>query len=264
MISVIMGVYNCEKRKEMLLKSVQSIIRQSYSEWEFIICDDGSTDGTLKILHNIASLDKRIKVLTYNENKGLSYALNECLKYAKGEYIARQDDDDISKTIRLEEELNFLKKNNEYDFVGTLAEIYDQDGVYAKYNVEEQPMKRHFLWNSPFIHPTVLFRKKALDEIGGYRVARETERCEDYDLFMRLYSNGKIGYNIQTELYEYFSDRKIDKVYRPFKIRLNEAKVRLMGFYRLRLYIIGIPFIMKPIILGILPSKLMILIQKYR
>ena len=105
-ISVIMGVYN-NKNFDLLEKSVESIITQTFTDWEFIICNDGSVNETLPQLDKIAAKDSRIKVLSYSQNKGLNYALNECLQCAKGEYIARQDDDDISKPERLEKEMLF-------------------------------------------------------------------------------------------------------------------------------------------------------------
>lgn len=105
-VSVIMGVYNC-KDKKMLKKSINSIINQTYSDWECIICNDGSTDNTLEALNNIAQVDSRIKIISYDKNKGLNYALNMCLKEAQGTYIARQDDDDISLKIGLKNRLIF-------------------------------------------------------------------------------------------------------------------------------------------------------------
>ena len=81
-VSVIMGVYNC-KNEELLRKSVDSIINQTYKNWEFIICNDGSTNNTLEMLNDIAKKDSRIKIISYSKNKGLNYALNTCLKEAK-------------------------------------------------------------------------------------------------------------------------------------------------------------------------------------
>ena len=111
-VSVIMGVYNC-KDKKMLKKSIDSIINQTYSNWEYIICNDGSTDNTLEELNKIAQIDSRIKVISYDKNKGLNYALNMCLKEAKGTYIAWQDDDDISLKDRLKKQVDFLDKHSE-------------------------------------------------------------------------------------------------------------------------------------------------------
>lgn len=249
-----MGVYNT-KNKELLKESVQSIISQTYTDWELIICDDGSTDNTLDILYEIEKLDCRIKILSYKKNKGLSYALNECAKESKGEYIARQDDDDISYPDRLETLLEFFNEHPEYSIVGSCADVYDLNGIWGAYTVEENPTDKSFLWSNPFAHPTTMMRAEALKKIGYYRVAKETRRCEDYDLFMRMYANGFIGYNIQRRLYKYYilnDNRK----YRPMKYRIDEAIVRFHGYKKLNLYPIGFFFVIKPILIGLIPQSI--------
>ena len=261
-VSVIMGVYNC-KNEELLRKSVDSIIYQTYKNWEFIICNDGSTNNTLEMLNDIAKKDSRIKIISYSKNKGLNYALNTCLKEAKGIYIARQDDDDISKCERLEKEVDFLDNNLEYSIVGTLADVYDDDGIWGEYRVEEKPNKKSFYWNSPFMHPNIMMRKEALDKCDGYRIAKETRRCEDLDLFMRMYALGYKGYNIQEKLYEYRIVNDEKKKYRPMKYRIDEAVVRYKGYKSLKiLNVKGFIYIIKPILIGLIPQKLLYKIKK--
>lgn len=252
-VSVIMGVYNC-KRPDLLDKSIKSIVNQTYSDWEFIICNDGSNDGkTLDLLKTYTKVDERIIVLSYKNNKGLCKALNTCLEKAKGHYIVRQDDDDVSKPDRLQALVSFADAHPEYAIVGSTALVTDDDGIWGQFPLEEKPTKKSFLWNSPFAHPTVLIRKEALENVAGYRVSKETNRCEDYDLFMRMYASGYIGYNIQDDLYEY---RVINsnKKYRPMNDRIKEAIVRFKGFKKLGILWIGIPYIFKPIIIGIIPQ----------
>lgn len=171
MISVIMGVYNC-KNIELLNKSIDSILNQTVSDFEFLICNDGSSDKTFEELKKIAKKDSRIKILTYDNNIGLHHALNTCLKAAKGEYIARQDDDDLSKPERLVKQLEFLNKHQEYAIVGTCADVFDDEGVWGEYTVPESPKKEDFLWNSPFMHPTMMMRKTALLSGGVQRSQR--------------------------------------------------------------------------------------------
>lgn len=256
-VSIIMGVYNC-KDKVALKRSVESIIAQTFKDWEFIICDDGSTDNTLEVLNQIASIDPRIHIISYKKNKGLNYALNTCLKYAKGVYIARQDDDDISMKERLEKEVNFLDTHPEYAIVGTLADVFDYNGIWGEYIVEEKPTKKSFYWNSPFMHPNVVMRKVALDNCDGYRIAKETRRCEDLDLFMRMYAKGYKGYNIQEKLYEYRIVNDPKKKYRPMKYRIDEAVVRYKGYKAMRiLNIKGMFYVFKPIIIGLIPQKIL-------
>lgn len=254
-VSVIMGVYNC-KSVELLKKSVQSIIDQTYDDWEFIICDDGSTDDTRELLRKIEKLDKRIRVLSYDKNQGLSFALNTCLKEAKGKYIARQDDDDVSMKNRLEKQVDFLDKNKEYNIVGCLADICNDLVVWGKYKVKERPGREDFFWNSPFIHPAVMIRKETYDVVGGYRVSRETRRCEDLDLFMRMYASGSKGYNIQEILYSYRLINNPKKKYRPMKYRIDEAIVKYKGYKNMGVLTKGIPYVIKPIVIGMIPQKI--------
>lgn len=165
-VSIIMGVYNC-KNYNLLRKSVESVLQQTYRDFEFIICNDGSTNDTLKELKKIAQLDSRIKIISYDKNCGLNHALNYCLAVSQGKYIARQDDDDISKPERLKKQVQFLDKNPEYVIVGTCADIFDDQGVWGEYTVPEKPQKGDFLWNSPFMHPTTMMRKAELLSGGG-------------------------------------------------------------------------------------------------
>lgn len=251
-VSVIMGVYNC-KDIEALNNSINSIINQTYNDWELIICNDGSTDNTLNILKKIEKKDKRIKLISYEQNRGLGYALNKCIEVSKGEYIARQDDDDISEINRFEKQVLYLDNNKYISIVGCTANVFDGENVWGKYKVPEKPNKKDFYWNSPFIHPSIMLRKKDIVKAGGYRIAKETRRCEDYDLFMRMYSLGMKGYNIQEELYKYKVTNG-NKKYRPMRYRIDEAKVRYIGYKKLGILFKGIPYIVKPIIIGLIPQ----------
>ena len=258
-VSVIMGVYNC-KRKDILEKSINSIIHQTYQDWEFLICDDGSVDDTCSKLQAFSRQDNRIRILHYAENRGLNYALNYCLAEAEGIYIARQDDDDLSAPDRLEKQVKVLDTMPMYAIVGTAAEVYHDGGVWGNFNVPEHPLKKSFLWNSPFIHPTVMIRKEALEAVHGYRVAKETRRCEDYDLFMRMYAGGYQGYNIQEKLYLYRSENGNTK-HRPMKYRIDEVVVRWKGYRALNMLGTGLPFIVKPVLVGLIPAKLLKVIK---
>ena len=251
-LSIIMGVYNC-KNKTLLENSVKSIIEQTYKDWEFIICNDGSTDDTLDYLNKLALLDSRIKIITYSENKGLSGALNTALDEASGKYIARQDDDDISYPLRLEVEMDFIVKNPKYQIVGCIADVYDDNGVWGQFPLKEKPEAKDFMNHSQFLHPSVVMKKDAVDEVGGYRTAWETKKAEDYDLFMRMYAKGYKGFNIQQKLYKYRVVNGNSK-YRKFIDYCQEAVVRYKGFKMLELGFKSIPYILKPIVVGLIPQ----------
>lgn len=261
-VSVVMGVYR--PRRDYLIDSVESLIAQSFEDWELVICNDGSADNeTDDLLSEIASLDSRVRVIGYSENKGLAYALNECIGIARGDYIARQDDDDRSRPMRLEKQVRYLDEHPDCAYVGSEASVFDARGLWGHFDLEEDPVAETFLWNSPYIHPSVVFRKVVLDAVGGYRTDSETERVEDYDLFMSLTGSGYFGHNIKEDLYEYRIDRSAKK-YRSMAIRINEAHVRARGFKRLGFGFKALPYIAKPVVLGLIPGKLMGWIRRSR
>lgn len=257
-----MGVYNC-KDIDALKKSIDSIINQTFLDWEFIICNDGSTDDTLEILHTIKKKDERIRVITYKSNKGLAYALNFCITNSKGEYIARMDDDDISRSDRFEKQVRFLDEYKEYAFVGSIANVFNKDGVWGILKMPQYPNKDDFLWNIPFIHPSMMFRKEIFEVSGGYSDDLINRRCEDYTLVMDLYSNGYKGYNFQDTLLDYYVENG-NKKYRPMKDRIYEAIVRYRGYKRNNILLKGIPYIIKPLIIGLIPQFLFKSIKKWQ
>ena len=261
-VSVIMGVYNC-KNVDALYRSVKSIINQTFKDWEFIICDDGSRDNTLKVLQNISNLDTRIKIIGYKGNKGLANALNYCLTFSKGEYIARMDDDDISHQDRFEKQIQFLEKHKDYDFVGSIANVFNENGIWGILKMPEYPQKEDFLWNMPFIHPSMMFNKEVLLEINGYNTDEINKRCEDYTLVMDLYSKGFNGYNFQEALINYYLENG-SKKYRPMKDRIAEAKVRYIGYKKNKILLKGLPYILKPILIGLIPQCIFKQIKKWQ
>lgn len=261
-VSVIMGVYNC-KNLNLLEKSVQSIINQTYKNWELLLCDDGSSDDTYEILKQIEKRDSRIKVLHYEKNQGLAFALNCCINEARGKYIARQDDDDVSKSNRFERQLKILEEHPEYAIVGCIAEVFDENGIWGEYKVAEMPQKKDFYWNSPFMHPTVMVRREAYEAIDGYRVARETSRCEDIDLFMRMYAKGYRGYNLQEKLYYYRMTNNPKKKYRSMRDRFHETIVKWQGYGKMNiLFPFGILYVLKPLAVGMVPQFILYRIKK--
>lgn len=253
-VSVIMGVLNAEKRLEESIKSIQN---QTFEDWEFIICDDGSTDGTIDLLKSIAHYDNRIILLKNKKNIGLASTLNRCIDASRGEYIARMDDDDFSYPDRLKIQFDFLNNNREYDFVSSAIDSYNGEIVVANKEVRcIIPQKEDFLWGNCFVHPATMFRASKLKDVGGYRVAKETRRAEDYDLFMRMYARGMKGYNIQKPLLRYYINPVAMKK-RKYKYRIDEMIVRYKGFKALNLFPRGIIYIFKPLIVGLIPNSIL-------
>ena len=254
-VSVIMGVYNPDS-KEQLLQAIDSIIKQTLTDWELIICDDASSTSYQELFEEVIKLDRRITLISNKSNHGLAYALNKCLHASKGEYIARMDVDDIAKTDRLEKQCRFLDKHSEYQWVGSNAELIDDNGVWGIGKRDEIPNLKTFLKYSPYIHPSVVFRSKILKDNDGYEVDKKTMRCEDYELFMRLTKKGNKGYNIQECLLQYREDAKSYER-RKYRYYIQEAKVRFAGFKDLGiLNITTIPYVLKPLVVGLVPTKM--------
>lgn len=261
-VSVIMGAYNAEKT---ISRAIDSILNQSYSDWIFIICDDGSKDGTYKVLTDYKKRFPNKFVILKNEpNKGLTHSLNKCLKYATSEYVARMDADDVSLPNRFERQIAFLDNNPEYAFVGTAIERFDEDGVWSKTdNINIEPSKEHFYKSSGFVHPSVVIRKAALDSVGYYREAWFTNRCEDYDLWMRLYANGYKGYNLKDVLFQYYEGKESFPK-RKYKYRICEAVTRAKGYAALKMYPKGLIYIMKPLVSGFIPPVVIKYIHSHK
>lgn len=243
----------------ILQTAIESILNQSLPDFEFIICDDGSKDSTYDILHRYKK-DLRISIIKNERNMGLAFSLNRCLSISKGKYIVRQDADDYSDLSRLKILVDFMENNLNYDFVGSSVRYFNENGIWGKYQLPQYPQYRDFLFTVPFIHATVIFRANSLKKVGGYRVSKETLRCEDYDLFMSMYSQGMVGTNIQQYLY-YVREDSAAQNRRKYKYRFDEAKVRLLGYKKLRLLPIGYLYALKPLVVGMIPIKLLQLMK---
>ena len=261
-ISVLMGVYNT-KNKEYLEKSLKSILNQTYSDFELIICDDGSTNDCIKWAKEIVNNDKRVVFIKNKSNRGLAYTLNHCLEVAKGKYIARMDDDDISHLDRFEKQMKYLKENN-VDLVSNNINVFDENGIYNTLKYPKHITKKDFLFNSPIVHPSIMAKRECFDIVDGYRNISKTVRVEDYDLFMRMFSKGIKMDVIQEILLDYRDDRDNTKRRKKYKYRINEFKVRLEGFKTLKLMPIGLLYSIKPLIVGILPVSVITWIKKKR
>lgn len=260
-ISVIMGVYNCPDR-QTAERSVNSVLNQSFRDIEFIICDDGSDNGTFDWLKRLAKSDNRIKLIRRHKNKGLASALNRCISLSRGDFIARQDIDDISEINRFEKQLEFLKKHNDIAFVGSDCLLMGENGeVFGRRHMPERPKAADFLFNQPFIHGSVMFRRSALTAAGGYKTVGISRKYEDYELFMRLHSLGQIGANIPECLYS-FSEKSLGRRVSP-QMRLDEFFVRLRGFRALGLLPRSLPFLLKPLAMIFFPPRLTAKIRSF-
>lgn len=253
LVSIIMGAYNGEKT---ISRCIESIINQTYTNWEFIICNDCSTDNTLKIINEYSERDSRIIILNNDRNIRLAASLNRCLDVAKGKYVARMDADDESLPSRLEVQVKYLEEHPDVDCVGVARIVFDEYGEHGIRRENEYPSKNDLLYMNPFAHPTIMMKKSVYNELQGYTVSEETMRAEDLDLWFRFYEKEYNGYNIQTPLYRY-REGLDDYSKRTIKAGIGTSKVYWNGLKRLNVKWYKRIVAFKPIITAIIPDVIM-------
>lgn len=253
-ITVLMSVY--KEGKKILKQSIESILNQTYRDYEFLIINDGDNKELIKLVKKYN--DKRIKLINNKENLGLDKSLNKGIKLAKGMYIVRMDADDIAYLDRIEKQITFIKTHPEYEIVSGRAEIFDENGIYAVSKKTGEIKKEDLLIGTPFIHPTMIIKKDVLLKLGGYP---NYTRVEDYAMIMNLYANGYKGYIMDDILLKYRMDKDGYKK-KKYKYRIIEAKVKFIYFKKMKVKIHYYVFVFKPLIAGIIPNSLIKLYQK--
>jgi len=183
LVSILLPVYNGRK---FLKQAIQSMLLQTYKNFEMIIIDDGSKDNSIDVVKLFD--DSRIRFYR-QANSGLAATLNRAIELANGKYLARQDQDDISLPTRLEKQVNFLEKNPDCGLVGTWASIME-DEVHTErtheHPVFNESLKLDLLFNNPFVHSSVMLRKSVFDKIATYTTDSERQPPEDYELWSRI------------------------------------------------------------------------------
>lgn len=185
MVSVIMPVYNAER---YLTEAVESILRQTFRDFELIVIDDCSTDSSLAMMKSFAEGDERVRLLENAQNLGITPTLNRGIQAARGKYIARMDADDVSLPDRLEKQVAFLQANPEIGLISGDALGIDANGIEidADYSLTVEPgyVKWLLLFTCPITHPAVMGRKALFEQAGGYDVV--LQYAQDYDLWQRM------------------------------------------------------------------------------
>lgn len=205
-ISVIMPVYNTEK---YVWEAIESILKQTFTDFEFIIIDDGSTDKSWEIIQGYAKKDKRIKALQNEKNKWISYTRNKLIKLSTTNYIATQDSDDISKKNRLELEYNFLKKHPKFWVVSGNNTIIDENGKIIWKRVYSDNIKNIILKKSPICQPASMFRKNIFEKVWGYDA--KLNYGEDYDLWLKINA-------------EWLKIKNIERILLQYRVRTGQTK----------------------------------------
>jgi glycosyltransferase involved in cell wall biosynthesis len=198
-ISVLMSVYNGDR---YLSEAIESVLKQSFMDFEFLIIDDGSTDNSKKIIEGYS--DNRIKYF-YKQNTGVSKSLNYGLKIAKGKYIARLDADDICYEHRLKEQYNFMETYSEYVLCGSTCDVVDinNDFIYKYIDIPfaNEEIIRIMKKKNCFVHSSTFYRKNIALKIGGYYEPIR-QYFEDYMFFYEIIKHGK-SYNFRDSLIRY-------------------------------------------------------------
>jgi glycosyltransferase involved in cell wall biosynthesis len=178
---------SCCNASQYVSDAVESILEQTYSDYELLLINDGSTDNTLDVAKEYASQDKRIVVVD-KSNTGLADSLNKGLGLARGEWIARLDADDIALPDRLAKQMSFIQRHETVVLLGTGCIIIDRsgsEGAHYRYPVDHDSLVRRLVtYGSPFPHSSVVFHRETVMGIGGYN--RRFVRSQDYDLWLRL------------------------------------------------------------------------------
>lgn len=197
LVSVLMGVYN---EKKHLTQAIESILTQTYDDFELLIVDDASTDNSPDIVRSYE--DPRITLLENETNQGLTASLNRALEHAEGEFVARQDADDVSEPDRFERQVGFLERNKSVDVVGTGAYLIDGNGTVLDKRVGYcNPTFEDFMDKGHLVHGSVMARRSTLEAVGGYD---EFFRYgQDQELWLRLTDQGCKIANIPQPLYRH-------------------------------------------------------------
>lgn len=260
-VSIIMGIYNCAST---LAEAIECILEQTFTDWELILCDDGSVDKTAEVAaHYVAAYPDRIHLLQNETNLGLNQTLNRCLEAAQGEYIARMDGDDRCSRHRFEVEVAVLETEPEISIVSTDMEFFDESGVWGQIRHPEYPQNHDFVHGSPFCHAPCMVRRAAYEAVGGYSVGKWLLRVEDYHLWLKMYRAGFRGRNIHQPLYQMRDDRNAYNR-RKFCYRINETYVRGLAVKELKLPIPYYVYALRPVLVGLLPASLYDFLHKRR
>lgn len=250
-VTVLMSVYN---GLPYLSEAIESILAQTYRNFEFLIVDDASTDGSSDVLARYAEQDSRIRILTNESNGGLGFSLARGLKAASTPWIARMDADDIALPERLEWQMAYLSEQPDTDIVGSWANDVDAEGKILQQR--RVPTKHvdiyRYIWTNPFIHSTVVFRREAILRVGSYPPIRSAP--EDYDLWFRCAAEGLCFANLPVVLLNYRFTRA--QMIRSRKFVISSLLIGWRGCWRVKASPLAFLGVTVPAIKLILPRSL--------
>lgn len=249
-VSIIMSEYNTNI--ELLKESIKSIMNQTYDNFELIIIDDCGKNDVKKISDEFN--DPRIKVYKNSKNNGLVYSLNKAIKISTGKYIARMDTDDYSYPNRLKKQVKFLEKNSQYDIIGGNADLYNGQEIWGTTSGYGEITTKKMLNGCPLIHPSVMYKKNIMTDIGGYL---NYNRCEDYATWIEAILKGYKIYQMKDVIIRYHLSKEdykkrtlktrkgFFKMLKHQYIKLKPSKLKLYKMY------------LKTFLAGIVPNNIM-------
>lgn len=260
LVSVIMPAYNAGK---YVGKTIESILNQTYQNFELVIVDDGSTNGTVELLQSYQKrYPKKIKLYRFDKNRGESFSANYAFKNAQGEFIARMDADDIAKPDRLATQVVFLLKNPRVIVVGSQAEVIDRNGVVIGkkfFPVTHDKIYEKYAILHPMLHSSCMIRRSLLpNDESLYEDIYEPN--DDYYTFFRLLCYGNFA-NINKPLVQYRVHGQNKSLTNPKSKFFNSVKIRLAairnGWYKPTRFVY-IVMIVQIIAITIMPEKLIV------
>lgn len=261
-----------------LREAVESILTQTYRNFEFIIVDDASTDDTwsyLKSLHDKQSLRfspaswrtaglKRIILIKNRKNLGLAASLNKALKHTRGDYIARMDADDVSLPRRLETQLKFLEKNLSIDICGSYVKVINEKGRIMgqiKKPTSDKEIKKELFWLTPLLHPTWFAKKEVFGKLNGYD--GKWDYVEDFEFLTRAKDYKMANIPKYLLLFRSQKERRSQKTIE--KIYKNSLMLRQRIFKEQKLGIGYLPILLRSYISTYLfPTGLKIYLNKLK
>ena len=250
-ITVLMSVYN---GLPYLEEALDSILTQTFTDFEFLIIDDASTDKSSEILNTYAKKDSRIRIITNEKNIGLGASLAKGMELAKGKWVARIDSDDVAESNRLQVQHDFANKNPHLDIIGSSAIDIDEAGnVLGK---REVPTKHEeivdIIWTCPIVHPSVFLKKESILKVGNYYNYR---RRQDYNLWFRCVKHGLKFANISEPLLRYrFDDNYF--IRNNFYAMLRQMIIGWQGNWLVNAPIKAYFGVAMPVLRTLLPKKM--------
>lgn len=225
-VSVLMPAYNAEK---YIAEAIESILSQTFKDFEFIIIDDASTDNTWKLIKQHAKKDKRIRAYRNEKNLNIAGTLNKGIKLAKSEIIARMDADDISLPARLSEQYKYLTDHKNVAVIGGDIILIDEDGntLHKRtYEHNSKKMKKNIFRYLPFAHPTTMYRKNVVEEFGLYDKSKSPS--EDMDLWIKIGTKHDFG-SISKPIFKYRTFLKSSSNKKLRWVEINTIKMRFFA-----------------------------------